>query len=61
MLQLTGHAVSMINADQYRSMADQNSVIDQNIDFHGSTLIFIDRHWCQCHKFDPSLIGIDRH
>ncbi len=26
-----------------------------------ATLIIIDRHWCQCQKFDPSLIGIYRH
>ena len=52
LLPKTGHAVSMINADQYRSMADQNSVIDPkcwsikvNADQLRSMLIFIDRHW----------------
>ncbi len=29
---ITGHAVSMINADQYRSMPDQISGIDTNVD-----------------------------
>ncbi len=50
----SGHAVSMINAVQYRSMPDQNSVIDLKCGI-------IDRHWCQCQKFDPALIGIERH
>ena len=41
-----------INEYQYRLIC---------IDFHWLTLIFIDRHWCQCHKFDLALIGIDQH
>ena len=51
-LSILGHAVSMINADQYRSMPDQIGGIDPK---------FIDRHWCQCHTFDRASIGIDRH
>ncbi len=40
---ISGHAVSMINADQYRSMPDQVCGIDPKC-------ISIDRHWCQCHN-----------
>ncbi len=63
---MTGHAGSMINADQYRSMPDQISGIDPKcisikINANQSTLIFIDQHWCQCHRFDPALIDIDWH
>ena len=54
----------MINISQYRSMpinGDQcRSMLDQRLlDRHWTS--FIDRHWCQCQKFDPALIGIDRH
>ena len=48
----TGHAVSMINADQYQSMPDQICGIDTNADQY-----ILD----QCQKFDPALIGIDWH
>ncbi len=50
-MQLAGHAVSMINADQYQSMPDQISGID-----HMEKYILD-----QCCKFDLALIRIDRH
>ncbi len=42
-----------INEDQYRSILlnkeQCRSMLDQRMLYN----------WCQCHKFDPALIGID--
>ena len=60
----SGHAGSMINADVSSSMLYQiiccsfNRVILSGID---PKCISIGWHWCQYHRFDEALIGIDRH
>ncbi len=62
-LTIAGHAVSMINAIQYRSMPDQNSVIDPkcgsiilNADQYRSIILNADQA-----ASDRALIGIEKY
>ncbi len=61
---ISGHAVSMINTDQYQSMPHQICGIDTNadqlidIDLHRSALIIIEPHFGSITEFWS---GIDRY